>query len=135
MDGCWVYLWFTVWLLVNRKRRFFFFFSTAAWGIKDEWCFWRLIWFRFYFSGFMFLFTLKIVPDLNSCHFLFLFYFYFFKIDWSHADVAFYNVNKKIFYYYFSCHISFKYANNAHCLSCRCFSVNELTVGTRLTAS
>ena len=71
VDGCWVYLWFTVWLLVNRKRRVFFFFSTAAWGIKDEWCLRRLIWFRFYFSGFMFLFVLKIVPDLNSCLFLF----------------------------------------------------------------
>ena len=51
------------WLLVNRKRRFFF--SSAAWRIKDDWCLWRLIWFRFYFSGFMFLFMLKIVPDLD----------------------------------------------------------------------
>ena len=80
------------WRIENKG----FFFSLAAWRIKDDWCLWRLIWFRFYFSEFMFLFMLKIVPDLDSC--LFSFFFFFISLKLIIPMLAFYNANKKYFW-------------------------------------
>ena len=61
--------------------------------------------------------------NLNSCFFFFFwFLIVFFNIsNIDKSEVAFFNVNKKKFYYYFSCHVSFKCVNKAKCLSRRYF--------------
>ena len=95
MDGCWVYLWFAVWLLVNRKRRVFFFLQRHGGlrmnGVCGGWfdvgfiflgscscsC-WRLfqIWIHVYFCfKLIFFISLKLIIQM----------------------LAFYNVNKKYF--------------------------------------
>ena len=69
---------------------------------------WRLLWI---WINVFFLFLLLLL----------LFIYLKLKINFfnSNVDVAFFF--NKIFFYYFSCHVSFNSANNTHHLPCRCF--------------
>ena len=87
---------------------------TKCQGQKKDWGLLRLI-FALIFLGSMFMYMFKIcVFHIWINFFLNEQIKFFFFLD---AAVEFFNVNKKIFYYYFSCHLSFKSANNTYHLS------------------